>query len=692
MKRRGFIAGGLTVAFGAGLAGCALPVIPKRPAPEPGDALGWVRHEGGGRFVLFIPRAELGQQVLTAFKQIACQELGVGWGEVEARLPSSADIPRVRATVGSDSMRDFALPLAQACATLREALAAGQGSGTLQARAWPVSALRSMRGGGPFVGRAVPMEQGLQLVTGAPLFAADVRRPGLLHGRVLRAPVSPELASAAEAVDEAAARRVPGFVALVRDPWLVLGQAQGIGIIARTPAALDQVAAALNPRWRVDGGFDAADIERAIDIDAPGRRLPHRLLDDRIDTAAPWDVALRVDVPLAAHAAIEPRAAVAEFDAARGTLALWVGTQDSFYVADVVARRLGLDLEQVTVHACRVGGAFGGKTLCTVELEAALLARAAGAPVKLQWTREQELRQGFHRPPSSHRLRARLRGGRIVDWQHGFASSHILFTSAALAPWMQSVAGFFGDNGVARGAVPPYAIERRNVAYATERLPVFTGPWRGLGAGPNGLAIESMMDACAHHARADPLDFRLAHLAAEPRLARVLRRCAAAAGWGTALAGAGAGWRTGRGMACGIYKGNAYAAVVAEVAVESASGRVRVTGLVCAHDCGRVVNPDAVRAQCEGNLVWGLAMVLGEGLPLADSAVAGSMAALNLPRLADVPPMRIELVDEGEAPGGAGETAIVAAAAAIGNALHAATGVRVARLPLQPGWLGRADG
>jgi isoquinoline 1-oxidoreductase beta subunit len=692
VKRRAFIAGGLTVSFAAGLAGCALPVIPKRPAPEPGDALGWVRHEGGGRFVLFIPRAELGQQVLTAFKQIACQELGVAWNAVEARLPATVDIPRVRATVGSDSMRDFALPLAQACATLREALAAGQGSGRLHARAWPVSALRSMRGGGPFVGRGVAMEQGRALVTGAPLFAADVNRPGLLYGRVLRAPVSPELASSAESVDEAAARRVPGFVAFVRDPGFVLGNSEGLGIVARTPAALDRVAAALNPRWRVEGRFEPADIDRAIDIDAPGRRLPHGLLDDRIDTAAPWDVVLRVDIPLAAHAAIEPRAAVAEFDAARGTLALWVGTQDPFYMADVVARRLGLDVDRVTVHACRVGGAFGGKTLCTVELEAALLARAAGAPVKIQWSREQELRQAFHRPPSSHRLRARLRGGRLADWQHGFASSHILLTSAALAPWMQAVAGFFGDNGVARGAAPPYAAQRRRVAYATERLPVFTGPWRGLGAGPNGFAIESMIDACAQHARADPLDFRLAHLEGEPRLARVLRRCAAAAGWGRALAVAASGQSRGRGIACGVYKGNAFATVVAEVTVEAASGQVRVTRLVCAHDCGLVINPDAVRAQCEGNLVWGLAMVLGEQLPLADSSVAGSIAALNLPRLADVPPMQVELVDEGDAPGGAGETAIVAAAAAIANAIHAATGVRVARLPLQPELLRRADG
>jgi isoquinoline 1-oxidoreductase subunit beta len=340
------------------------------------------------------------------------------------------------------------------------------------------------------------------------------------------------------------------------------------------------------------------------------------------------------------------------------------------------------------VHACRVGGAFGGRTLVTVELEAALLARAAGVPVKLQWSRAQELQLGFHRPPSSHRLRARLAGGRLQAWQHRFVSSHILFTNAGLPPWLQAVAGFFGDNGVARGAQLPYEVPRKHVAYAAERLPVFTGPWRGLGAGPNGFAIESMIDACAHHAGIDPLTFRRTHLAQQPRLLRVLDRVAAAAGWGRPLAAAEPGWRRGRGIACGIYKGTGYAAVVAEVKVELATRRVRAQQLWCAHDCGLVINPDAVRAQCEGNLVWGLAMVLGEQLPLAGSAVGGSIGALGLPRLADVPPMQVLLVDEGDAPGGAGETAIVAAGAAVANAIHAATGQR----PLRPPWRALADG
>ena len=330
---------------------------------------------------------------------------------------------------------------------------------------------------------------------------------------------------------------MPGFVAVVRDDALMQGSSQGLGIVARTPGALDRVEAALAAQWTVDGRFDQADIDAAIDIDARLQRgtLGRQIHGDRIDADGAWDVDLRIDIPLAAHAPIQPRAAVAEFGA-DGRLQLWVGSQDLFYVRDVVARRLGLDDAQVIVHGQRVGGAFGGRTICTVELEAALLARAVKAPVKLQWTRAMEFQYGFHRPPSSHRLRVRLKDGRLHTWWHAFASSHILFTNAAMPPWMQRLADIVGDDGVARGAALPYRASLRRTELDVVRLPVFTGPWRGLGAGPNVFAIESAIDECARRAGVDPLQFRLAHID-DPRLARVLRRVAEAARWSDARAG-----------------------------------------------------------------------------------------------------------------------------------------------------------
>ena len=185
------------------------------------------------------------------------------------------------------------------------------------------------------------------------------------------------------------------------------------------------------------------------------------------------------------------------------------------------------------------------------------------------------------------------------------------------------------------------------------------------------------------------MQFRLANVD-DPRLARVLQRAATAAGWGP-KPGSTRALRRGRGVACGIYKAMSYAAVVADVEVDTAAGTVKVVRMVCAHDCGRVINPDQVRAQCEGNLVWGLGMVLVEQLPVAASQVAAaSFAESPIPRLSDVPAMQVVLVDEGDPPTGAGETAIVASGAAIANAIRDAIGLRPQRLPLNAADLRRA--
>jgi isoquinoline 1-oxidoreductase subunit beta len=673
--RRALLQSAASITVGFSLVGCSLPVIPKRPQPDDAAARGWVRHEAG-RYVLFVPRVEIGQNIATALKQIACDELGIAWSQLDVRMPTTTDIDTVRATVGSESVQDFALPLARACATLRGAV---RGSGQLgEPRAFTAPGTRH-------VGQSPRLEQGESIVRGLPLFASDVRRPGMLYGRVLRAAASPELHSKLAFADEDAARQVPGFVALVRDDGLHQSGAAGLGIVARTPGALDRIEAALALRWEVDGAFEQVHIDEAIDIDrrlAASRKRARNLHDEALDDAAPWDVDLRLDIPLAAHAAIEPRVAVAAFDAARDAIEVWVGSQDVFYQRDVIAKRLGLSAQRVLVHGHRVGGAFGGKTICTVELEAALLSRAVRAPVKVQWTRAQEMRFAFHRPPSSHRIRVRVRDGRLGDWWHAFASSHIIFTSAGFPPWMQRLADVVGDPGVARGARPPYRIAARRIGFDAVRLPVHTGPWRGLGAGPNVMAIECAIDECARVARADALAFRLAHID-DARLAGVLQRAAQSSRWSEPRAVTGAGVRRGRGLACGIYKDASYAAVVADVEVDVASAVVRVARLYCAHDCGRVINPDQVRAQCEGNLVWGIGMVLFERLALSRSQISSSsFADAPMPRLGDVPAMQVDLVEGAQAPTGAGETAIVAAGAAVANAIRDACGLRIVRLPL----------
>ncbi|MDP2120346.1 MAG: molybdopterin-dependent oxidoreductase [Hoeflea sp.] len=682
MKRRTLLiaaAGGLVAAIGAGAGVLSqVPVIPKRPGPSAQGALGWIAHRDG-RFALTLPRAEMGQNIATALKQIACTELGAAWDAVDLRMHETT-MPRVKATVGSESVQLFAAPLALACAALRDALAAGRVTGAVTVTERPLAELRALRPGG-LIGGSPEIVHGREIVTGAPLYAGDVRRPGMLFGRVLRAPASTELPSRPLRWNEAAARAVPGFAALVEDCGPPVGKARGLGIVAHRPGALDAIAAALQVEWEIEGSHPRSDIARAIDVDASLAEgaLPHAVLDGAPEAGA-WDVDLRIDIPLAAHGSIEPRTAVAEWS--EGALAVWTGTQDAFYIRDVLADAFGLEAGAVTVQSCRIGGSFGGRTLCMVEAEAAALARAARAPVKVVWTRAQELALGFHRPPSSHRIRARLEDGRISDWDHTQISSHILFTAAAMPRWMQAATDLVaGDPGVARGMAAPYVLGRARAAYDAIRLPVHTGPWRGLGAGPNGLAVESAIDEAAIAAGVDPLSFRLAHIG-DPRLAAVVARAGEISSWGDPPKPA-QGMRTGRGLACGIYKAASYAAAVADVAVD-ARGHVRLTRLWCVHDCGLVINPDQVRAQCEGNLVWSLGMVLLDSLPIEQGRVsAGTFADAPIPRLSEVPPLSVELIESRHPPSGAGETAIVAGPGAIANALRAATGRRPMRFPVR---------
>ena len=682
MRRRTFLAaaaGGLVALIGAGAGVWSqVPVIPKRPDPDAETALGWIAHLDG-QFTLTLPRAEMGQNIATALKQVACTELGADWDVVDVVLHAT-DMPRVKATVGSESVMLFAEPLAQACAALRDALAAGQVAGQVRVKPRPFADLRSLRAGG-LVGASPEITQGHGIVTGAPLYAADVRLSGMYYGRVLRAPASVEVLSRPLRWNLEAARAVPGFVAVVEDCGPPIGKGHGLGIVAARPGVLEAIAQALAVEWSSAAPHPRADIVRAIDVDARLSKgaLPHVVLDGAPEDGA-WDVDLRVDVPMAAHGQIEPRAAVASWQ--DGALRVWAGTQDAFYIRDFLADAFVLSTEAVMVQSCRIGGAFGGKTICTVEAEAAALTLATARPVKVQWTRAQEYALGFHRPPSSHRIRARVALGRITDWNHTHMSSHIIFTAAVVPSWMQRGTDMFaGDGGVARGMAAPYVLGRARAAYDMVRLPVHTGPWRGLGAGPNALAIECAMDEAALAAGVDPLAFRLAHIV-DPLLAGALERVGEIAVWGRAPDPV-EGLRLGRGIACGTYKGTSHAAAVADVAVD-AKGHVRVTRLWCVHDCGLVINPDQVRAQCEGNLVWSFGMVLTDDLPTdAGHVTVQTFADTPIPRMTDVPPITVDLIQSDRPPQGAGETAMVAGPGAIANAIHAATGQRPVRFPIR---------
>lgn len=685
LKGFGWATAGLVVTAGGGYGVSRRLALPYRGAPTPQDASAWLRLTPEGVIEIMMPRAELGQGIAISFRQVVAEETGFPLDRIRAIQPRTDLLPPARATVGSDSVKDFAPLLASAAAALAvilknagvidgKAPPAGFRALAAQPRLIDAAAIReaipvSLKAGPKrIVGTPEPTDAIRAIVTGdAPLFADDIRLPGMVFGAVLR---SPRLGAVLSEANDTKAQALPGYLGLRRVGERAL-------VAAESRGALERALTALVPKW--SGGLsDDADIAAAIDVDSG---LSKGALEHIARNAhfAPGEafVDLRLEVPMAAHACMEPRTAVARFDEA-GRLEVWTGTQDVTFIRAALAQELGLSRDLVTVIGCRVGGGFGGKTLCMVELEAALLARAFGRPVKVQWTRLDEFREAFHRPPSSHRIRASLAtDGRLEGWHHAFRSGHVMFTSAAMGPVLQFATSFVGDPGVLRGAIPPYAAARQRVEFEDVRLPVHTGPFRGLGAGPNIWAMETMVDHLARLRGEDPVAFRRRIIAPQwPRLRRALDRVAALAGWSALQSTPERGY----GIACGVYKEMSYAAVIAEVT--RMGEQMRVTKLWCAHDCGLMLNPGQVQAQVEGNLVWGIGMALFEALTLADGTVAQtSFADYAVPRFSDVPEMVIALIDEGEAPTGAAETAIVAAAPAITNAIAAMTGKPVLRLP-----------
>ncbi|MCR9098063.1 MAG: molybdopterin-dependent oxidoreductase [bacterium] len=701
LRALGWSATGITalIAF----PGCSrlLPPLPTSGAPDAGAGHAWLQLDAQGHFRLVSPRQEIGQGISASLRAIVAEEIGIAPERVLLSLLRTDRIEPVGSTVGSQSILDYARPLAIAAANLREALVDraatqldvsaadvthsddGMAAGGKRldwatlAAGEPIllegieSKGLSLRSFAPegrrHVGQPHATDRIREIVTGGALFAGDVRRKGMLYGRFAQ---PAKLGARLSGFEARAAEGESGVVSVVE----FLGS---VGVVAETPMALERGLVSLACRWEVDGEVDQGAIDAAMDIDANEHALEHEIRGDRVETDRGWSVDLRVDVPMAAHLCMEPKCAVAEVQDDRAEI--WTGTQDAFFVRDAVRKHLGLPTENVVVHSQRLGGGFGSGSLYWPAVEAALLSRAVGRPVNVTWTRSDCFQRGYHRPPSTHRLRVRVGDdGRITDWHHRFKSGHVIFTSAAMPAWLQKATSLIGDFGVARGADPPYAANRTRVEFSDVRIPVDTGPWRGLGAAPNHFAVESAVDETARATGQDPLAFRLAHIDDE-RLRRVLSRAAELAGWTEGDE------RRGRGLACGIYKEMSYAAVVADVELGETTGTPRVRRLVCAHDCGLVVNPDQVRAQIEGNLIWGLGMVLSERLGVAGGRIdADAPGPYRVPTVGDVPEIEIELVSaDATIPTGAGETAIVGAAA-ISNALAGLVGQPATRLPVRP--------
>lgn len=484
-------------------------------------------------------------------------------------------------------------------------------------------------------------------VDGSAVFGQDVRVPGMLTAAVARCPV---FGGGVKSYDATAARAVAG----VRH---VVAIGSGIAVVADNFWAAQRGREALVIQWefgskaKLDSAAIAAQLRAAV-----GRA--GKTARDEGDASKALTVATRVvealyETPYLAHACMEPMNCTAHVRA--DGCDVWVPTQAQTETQATAAKISGLSKSAVRVHTTFVGGGFGRRLTQDFVTEAVELSKAIGVPVQVMWTREDDMQHDFYRPANCVWLRAALD-------EHGQP-----------AVWFQRVAG---PKNALGGVNIPYAIPNLRVETIEDDPGVPTGAWRSVGASQNAFSVECFIDELAHAAGQDPLAYRLQLLADSPRHRAALQLAAEKAGWGRPLA-------AGHGRGLAVYNAfSGWAAHVAEVSV--VRGVIRVHRVVSTVDCGLVVNPDGVRAQTESAVVFGLTAVLKGEITLKDGRVVQSnFHDYPLLRIDEMPQIEVYLVKNVEPPGGVGEPGVPPIAPAVANAVFAATGKRLRRLPLR---------
>jgi isoquinoline 1-oxidoreductase beta subunit len=730
MERGGISRRRLLVGGGAGLGlVVAWALWPRDYAPNLSLAPGehgfgaWLKIGEDGRVVVAVPQVEGGQGVWTALPQVVADELGADWRSVAVepapvnplyanplgaaelfeglfgRVPEAITTRFVRSaalmlTAGSSSIRQFEPAAREAGAAARVLLCQAA------ARRWDadwrdcsvergfvVHGEKRLRfaelaaeaadgelpdplpigeaGAGRLMGRSVPRLDAPAKVDGSARFAGDIRLEDMAHVAVRAGPAGDSRLIGA---DRAAADRVRGVSQVVAtERW--------IAAVANNGWAARQGLDALRPRFVTQGRLpDDAAIAEALEaaLERSGERVAEvGDVEAAFRDGATITAAYRVGPGV--HAAVETASAVAAYR--DGRLEIWCQTEAPGHALAEAAEAAGLGADEVAIHPMPLGGGWGARLEGDAIAQAAHLAMTLRRPVNLVWSRGEEMAQGRHRPPAAARMSARLgRDGGILGWRARIAAPA---TGRRLARRMLgriALEGWPGDPYAVAGAAPPYRIPAYAVDHHRVELGVPAGHLRGGAHGYSCFFTECFLDELALAARAEPLSYRMGLLTERPRLARCLQTAASLGGWD----GGGAGG--GLGIACHAFRGS-HIAVLAE-ARRDEDGRSRVVRLVAAADCGTVVNPDLVRQQIEGGLIFGLGLALGAstGWERGRPTVRG-FDRLDLPTLADAPEVTVELITSAEPPGGVSELAVPPVAPAVANAFRAATGKRVRELP-----------
>jgi isoquinoline 1-oxidoreductase beta subunit len=508
-------------------------------------------------------------------------------------------------------------------------------------------------------------------ITGRAVFGMDVHFPGMRTAVVSRSPV---FGGTLKSFDATEARKVPGVENVVQVP-------SGVAVIATNAWSARLGRQALKTDWDL-GPFAGMDTEkmRAEALAMSRTDGAVALSKGNVETAlgkGAKRLEADYEVPYLAHAPMEPLNATVKVEGDRCDV--WLGTQFQTMDQQVVAGIMGLKPEQVNIHTTFLGGGFGRRATPTADFarEAAEVAKAAKVPVKVMWTRDDDIRGGYYRPAYHHRIEAALDAkGHPVAWKHTVVGQSIL-AGTPFEPMM--VKNGIDETSIEGIVDSPYLakVAARKVTLHSPKRPIPVLWWRSVGNSHTAFVVESMLDELAHAAGKDPLAYRLELLKASPRHAKVLQTAAEHAGWGRALPAGHA-----RGLALHESFGS-IVAQVAEVSVEP-DGGIRVQRVVCAVDCGQPINPLGIEAQIQGGIAFGLGAALHSKLTFKDGRVEQSnFHDYEVLRIDEMPRVDVHIVKSQARMGGIGEPGTPPIAPAVGNALFALTGKRLRTLPFR---------
>ncbi|ANB16880.1 xanthine dehydrogenase family protein molybdopterin-binding subunit [Dokdonella koreensis] len=684
----------------------------------------FVQIDGTGLVTVTSKHLEMGQGTFTGIATLIAEELDADWAQVRV-VGAPADAKRygnaawggaIQGTGGSSAMPGAWDQMRQAGATARAMLVAAASqkwqvpAGEITVDRSVVSHAASGRRAGfgeltalaasqpvpaeapalkkpdryTLIGKLkLPRTDSRAKTDGSAKFTQDVQLPGMQVAVVAH---PPRFGAAVARFDAAKAKAIPG----VTDVFVVPAErgvfAGGVTVLARDTWTAIRAREALTVEWDDTAALRASSDTLLTEYRAlarqPGKTVVSRGDVDRA-LAGKRLIEATYEVPFLAHAAMEPLNCVVALG--EGRCELWNGEQ--FHTVDqaAVAKRLDIAPDKVTINQLYAGGSFGRRAnpksdyiLEAVALAVAARERGHRMPVKLVWTREDDTRGGYYRPLTLHAVTAALgENGRIAGWRHRIVGQSILKGSPFEAMMVKD-----GVDGTTVEGVDdlPYAVENLHLDLHSPDPGVPVQWWRSVGHTHSGFATEAFIDELAAAAGADPYRFRRGLLAAHPRELGVLDLAAERAGWSRPLAPAG-GKRRGRGIA--VHKSfDTYVAQVAEVTVE-ADGRFKVDRVVCAVDCGVAINPDVIRAQMEGGIGYGLSAALLGAITLKDGVVEQSNFHDYRPlRMQDMPAVEVHIAASSEKPTGVGEPGTAVVAPAVVNALFAATGQRIRRLPI----------